>query len=61
MNNESVMKRAVLYLRVSTKDQTVENQRLELKRLAEARGWRIVATFRDESERLIWLHYHHDV
>lgn len=44
------MKRAVLYLRVSTKDQTVENQRLELKRLAEARGWRIVATFRDESK-----------
>lgn len=42
------MKRAALYLRVSTKDQTVENQRLELERVASAKGWEIVGTYEDE-------------
>ena len=42
------MKRAVLYLRVSKQDQTIENQRSELERVANARGWRIVGTFKDE-------------
>ena len=42
------MKRAVLYLRVSKQDQTIENQRAELERVANARGWRIVGTFKDE-------------
>ena len=42
------MKRAVLYLRVSKQDQSIENQRSELERVANARGWRIVGTFKDE-------------
>jgi DNA invertase Pin-like site-specific DNA recombinase len=33
--------RAALYLRVSTDGQTTVNQELELRRVAEARGWRI--------------------
>ncbi len=32
---------AALYARVSTADQTTENQLLELRRYAEARGWTI--------------------
>ncbi len=42
-------KRAALYLRVSTTGQTVENQRLELQRLAEQRGWRIVGEYVDHA------------
>jgi DNA invertase Pin-like site-specific DNA recombinase len=41
-------KRAVLYLRVSTGDQTVDNQRRELEAAAEQRGWTITATYADE-------------
>ena len=48
MNKGNFMKRAVLYLRVSKQDQSVENQRSELERVAKARGWRIVGTFKDE-------------
>jgi DNA invertase Pin-like site-specific DNA recombinase len=40
--------RAVLYLRVSTGEQTVENQRRDLQAAAEQRGWTIVATYADE-------------
>jgi DNA invertase Pin-like site-specific DNA recombinase len=40
-------KRVGLYLRVSTKDQTTENQRIELERLAAQRGWQIVETYSD--------------
>jgi len=40
-------KRAVLYLRVSTGDQTVENQRRELEAAAGQRGWTITATYTD--------------
>jgi DNA invertase Pin-like site-specific DNA recombinase len=40
--------RVALYLRVSTTGQTVENQRLELERVAAARGWAVAATYRDE-------------
>jgi putative DNA-invertase from lambdoid prophage Rac len=36
------------YLRVSTGQQTVENQRQELARYVEARGWTIVREFADE-------------
>jgi DNA invertase Pin-like site-specific DNA recombinase len=43
-----VVKRAALYVRVSTDRQTVENQVAALSKVAEARGWQIVATFRDE-------------
>ena len=42
------MKRAVLYLRVSKHEQTIENQRIELERIAAARGWKIVSVFKDE-------------
>ena len=42
------MKRAALYLRVSTKEQTTENQRLELERVAKAKGWQISAIYEDE-------------
>ena len=42
------MKRAVLYLRVSKNEQTIENQQLELERVAAARGWRVIAIFKDE-------------
>ena len=42
------MKRAVLYLRVSKHEQTIENQRIELERVAAAKGWKVIATFKDE-------------
>jgi DNA invertase Pin-like site-specific DNA recombinase len=37
-----------LYLRVSTGEQTVENQRRDLEAAVERRGWRVVAEFCDE-------------
>ena len=40
-------KRVALYLRVSTDDQTIENQRRELQAVAERHGWDVVATFED--------------
>src|SRR6516162_593902 len=40
-------KRVGLYLRVSTDDQTLENQRQALTEAIERRGWRIVETFED--------------
>jgi DNA invertase Pin-like site-specific DNA recombinase len=40
-------KRAAIYLRVSTDAQTVENQRRELRQIAERRGWEIVAEYHD--------------
>ena len=41
-------KRAALYLRVSTDDQTTANQERELQQVAARAGWDIVAVFRDE-------------
>jgi DNA invertase Pin-like site-specific DNA recombinase len=41
-------KRVGIYLRVSTDDQTIENQRRELEAVAARHGWQIVATFADE-------------
>jgi DNA invertase Pin-like site-specific DNA recombinase len=41
-------KRVAIYLRVSTTEQTVENQRRELQAVAERHGWCVVATFKDE-------------
>lgn len=41
-------KTVALYLRVSTDDQTVENQRQALTEACERRGWRVVAEFADE-------------
>ena len=40
--------RAAIYLRVSTGEQTVENQRRDLETAAAQRGWSIVATYADE-------------
>jgi DNA invertase Pin-like site-specific DNA recombinase len=41
------MKRAVLYLRVSTIDQTTANQERELRAIAERMGWEITNLYRD--------------
>jgi DNA invertase Pin-like site-specific DNA recombinase len=41
------MKRAVLYLRVSTVDQTTANQERELQAIAERMGWEIVKVYKD--------------
>jgi DNA invertase Pin-like site-specific DNA recombinase len=41
------LKRAALYVRVSTDHQTVENQIAELSRIAERRGWQVVEIYRD--------------
>ena len=40
-------KRVALYLRVSTAEQTVENQQRELAAVAERHGWNVVAIFTD--------------
>src|SRR4051812_38284925 len=45
---ETMTKRAVLYLRVSTDGQTIENQRLVLAEVAGRRGWPLVATYDDQ-------------
>lgn len=42
-------KRAVIYLRVSTTDQSTENQLPELKRVCEEKGWEIVEVLEEES------------
>jgi DNA invertase Pin-like site-specific DNA recombinase len=39
--------RAAIYLRVSRDDQTTENQRLVLERVAKHRSWEIVQTYED--------------
>lgn len=41
------MKRVGIYCRVSTKEQTAENQTLDLRKYCEARGWQIVAEHTD--------------
>jgi DNA invertase Pin-like site-specific DNA recombinase len=41
------MKRAVLYLRVSTLDQTTANQECELREVAERAGWQVVKVYKD--------------
>jgi DNA invertase Pin-like site-specific DNA recombinase len=43
----SKVKRAALYLRVSTDSQTTDNQRHVLTEVAERRGWQIVQTYQD--------------
>ena len=40
--------RAAIYLRVSRDDQTTENRRLVLAKVAEHRGWLIVQTYEDQ-------------
>jgi len=41
------MKRAAIYLRVSTSGQTTENQRRELDEVARQRGWQVVVVYED--------------
>src|SRR6185436_13597105 len=41
------MKRAVLYLRVSTVEQTTANQERELQAIAERMGWEVVKVYKD--------------
>ena len=41
------VKRAALYVRVSTDHQSVENQVRELKNVAERRGWSVVEVYQD--------------
>jgi DNA invertase Pin-like site-specific DNA recombinase len=41
-------KRVAIYLRVSTDQQTTENQRLELERVALQRGWTVTAFYTDD-------------
>jgi len=40
-------KRVALYLRVSTKGQSVENQRRDLELVAKRSGWRVVEIYKD--------------
>src|SRR3954453_21302166 len=42
-------KRAAIYLRVSTADQTTDNQARELEAAAASRGWTLVQTYADEA------------
>ena len=42
-----MIKRVAIYLRVSTKEQTTENQRRELEVVAERAGWDVVQIFED--------------
>jgi DNA invertase Pin-like site-specific DNA recombinase len=42
-----MIKRAAIYVRVSTDKQTIENQLRELRRVAEHRGWKVVQEYRD--------------
>jgi DNA invertase Pin-like site-specific DNA recombinase len=44
---ETTMKRAGLYLRVSTVDQTTANQERELRQAAERAGWQVIKVYRD--------------
>src|SRR5215469_9288340 len=45
---EDRMKRVGLYLRVSTDEQTIENQRLALMEACVRRGWQVVEEFVDD-------------
>lgn len=43
-----MVRRAAIYLRVSTDNQTTENQRRELEAVAQRAGWTIAAVYTDE-------------
>src|SRR5262249_47755160 len=47
MNAARRIRRIALYLRVSTDRQTVENQDLQLRQVAERRGWQVVEVYND--------------
>jgi len=42
-------KRVGIYLRVSQQDQTTDNQRIDLERVAEQRGWDVVELYLDHA------------
>src|SRR3984885_13000078 len=44
---QSIQWRVAIYLRVSTGEQTTDNQRRELEAVAERHGWRVVDFFED--------------
>ena len=46
-------KRVGLYLRVSQTDQTTDNQRIDLERVAEQRGWHIAGVYLDHGVNLL--------
>jgi DNA invertase Pin-like site-specific DNA recombinase len=41
-------KKAAIYARVSTDEQTVQNQVEALTKVAERRGWEVIAIYKDE-------------
>lgn len=45
--NRCMMKKVALYLRVSTSEQTTQNQKLELERVAKAKGWIVTEIYED--------------
>jgi DNA invertase Pin-like site-specific DNA recombinase len=47
MNAAKRIRRAALYLRVSTDRQTIENQEIQLRQVAERRGWEVVEIYND--------------
>jgi DNA invertase Pin-like site-specific DNA recombinase len=47
MNAARSSRGAALYVRVSTDRQTVENQELQLRQVAERRGWEVVEIYSD--------------
>ncbi len=49
--DEKAMTRAALYVRVSTKEQTTENQELELRRWAEGLGFQVDEVLDEEVGR----------
>jgi DNA invertase Pin-like site-specific DNA recombinase len=46
-NMATKLKRAALYLRVSTDGQSVDNQRIALEALCEQRGWQVAQVYAD--------------
>jgi DNA invertase Pin-like site-specific DNA recombinase len=44
----TTIRRAAIYIRVSTDGQTVDNQRLELEQAAQQAGWEIVGVYSDD-------------
>lgn len=47
MNAARRIRRAALYVRVSTDRQTIENQEIQLRQVAERRGWEVVEVYND--------------
>jgi DNA invertase Pin-like site-specific DNA recombinase len=48
LGQHAMVKSAAIYARVSTRDQTVENQLIALHEVAERAGWKIVSKFIDQ-------------